>query len=151
MSAPADVHLRPVAEADLPTLFDHQDDPMANAMAAFPARDRVSFMAHWATVMADRTVMARAIMAGGTVVGTIVCWVEGERHEVGYWIGREHWGRGYATRALALLLEEMPDRPLVAHVADGNIGSRRVLEHNGFVAVGTAAVDGVAETILRLD
>ena len=80
-----------------------------------------------------------------------MCWSDGGRHEVGYWIGRDHWGRGYATRALAQLLLEMLERPLFAHVADGNVGSRRVLERNGFVAAGAAVDDGVAETIFRLD
>jgi RimJ/RimL family protein N-acetyltransferase len=140
-----------VEDADLPILFEHQADPVATAMAAFPARDRVSFMAHWASIVADRTVVARTILAGDTVVGTIVCWIDGERREVGYWIGRAFWGRGYATRALALLLEEVAGRPLFAHVAEGNIGSRRVLEHCGFVTVGEAEVDGVREATLRLD
>jgi RimJ/RimL family protein N-acetyltransferase len=42
-------------------------------------------------------------------------------------------------------------RPLFAHVAEGNIGSRRVLEQCGFVTVGEAEVDGVREATLRLD
>ena len=39
-----------------------------------------------------------------------------------------------------------------AHAADDNIGSRRVLEHCGFVRVGeTIADDGFREGIYRLD
>jgi len=48
-----DVVLRDVTEADLPILFDQQLDPEANRMAAFPARDRDAFMAHWTKIMAD--------------------------------------------------------------------------------------------------
>jgi hypothetical protein len=33
------VILREVTEADLPIFFEHQLDPDANGMAAFPARD----------------------------------------------------------------------------------------------------------------
>ena len=135
----------------MPVLFEHQADPVATAMAAFPARDRVAFVAHWASIVVDSTVVARTIVADDTVVGTIMCWIDDERRKVGYWIGRAFWGRGHATRALALLLEEVPHRPLFAHVAEGNIGSRRVLEHCKFVTIGEAEVDGVRESILRLD
>ena len=41
---------------------------------------------------------------------------------VGYWIGRRDWGRGIATRALALFLERVTTRPLYAFVAVNNVG-----------------------------
>lgn len=34
-----DVTLRPVGEDDVPILFEHQLDPVANQMAAFTAKD----------------------------------------------------------------------------------------------------------------
>jgi RimJ/RimL family protein N-acetyltransferase len=55
----------------------------------------------------------------------------GER-EVGYWIGKEYWGRGIATRALEEFLKQIETRPLYAHVAKHNTASRRVLEKCGF-------------------
>lgn len=153
MSEPVVVRLRPVEDADVSVLYEHQADPVAAAMAEFPTRDLATFVARWTTIRADASNFARAIVADGTVVGHIVCWIEGDTREVGYWIGRAFWGRGYATRALALLLEEVRDRPLVAHVVLDNIGSRRVLEHCGFAVVGEAVSekDGVREFILRLD
>ena len=79
-------------------------------------------------------------------------WLNKGQREVGYWVGRPFWGRGVATAALRLLLDELPDRPVIAHVALDNIGSRRVLEHCGFIVVGEAvADDGVQEWILRLE
>jgi RimJ/RimL family protein N-acetyltransferase len=54
---------------------------------------------------------------------------------VGYWLGREFWGKGIATQALAELVEEL-DRPLYAEVSTNNIGSIRVLEKCGFVEIG---------------
>ena len=42
---------------------------------------------------------------------------------VGYWIGREYWGKGVASRALALFLMEVDERPLHAYVATHNAGS----------------------------
>lgn len=155
MSAPSEaskVRLRPVDGADLPILLAFQDDPVAAAMAAFPTRDPTSFFAHWAIIRADPTVVARSIVVDGEVVGDIVSWLNKGEREVGYWIGRSFWGRGFATAALRLLIDELPDRPLIAHVATDNIGSRRVLEHCGFIVVGEAiADDGVPERILRLE
>jgi len=43
----SDVILRDVIESDLPIFFEHQRQPEANRMAAFPARAREAFMAHW--------------------------------------------------------------------------------------------------------
>ncbi len=51
---------------------------------------------------------------------------------IGYWFGREYWGKGVATRALAEFLQGMTERPIHAHVAEHNGGSIRVLEKCGF-------------------
>jgi RimJ/RimL family protein N-acetyltransferase len=60
--------------------------------------------------------------------------------EVGYWIGRSFWGRGYATEALdgaiAWASRTWKRRALVAgHFAD-NPASGRVLEKAGFLYTG---------------
>ena len=147
---PPAVRLRPVEDADLPIFLTHQDDPVAAAMAAFATRAPDAFFEHWAEILADPTVVARTITADGVLVGDIVSWVEEGRREVGYWIGREHWGRGYATAALRLLLDEVAERPIEARAAEHNVGSRRVLEHCGFVRVGETDADGFVEGIYRL-
>jgi RimJ/RimL family protein N-acetyltransferase len=105
-------------------------------MAAFPARDYDAFMAHWAKILSDETTRNRIIVADGEVAGSISTFEMDGRREVGYWVGREYWGRGVATRALAALLDEEPVRPIYAHVAKHNVGSRRVLEKCGFVVEG---------------
>jgi RimJ/RimL family protein N-acetyltransferase len=151
LTAPPEVRLRPVEESDLPIFLAHQDDPVAAAMAAFPTRAPDAFYAHWATIMADPALLAWTITADGVVVGDIVSWVEDGRREVGYWIGRDVWGRGYATAALRLLLQIVPDRPMHARAADHNLGSRRVLEQCGFIRVGETEADGFHEGIYRLD
>lgn len=48
------VQLREVLVADLPVFFEHQRDPEANRMAAFAARDRDAFMAHWSKILEGR-------------------------------------------------------------------------------------------------
>jgi len=128
----SDVLLREVTEDDLSIFFEHQLDPDATEMAAFPARDRDAFMAHWVKIMADDVVILKTILFDGHVAGNIVSFEMSGKREVGYWIGKEYWGKSIATKALAAFLDHVKTRPLYAHVAKHNIGSRRVLEKCGF-------------------
>jgi RimJ/RimL family protein N-acetyltransferase len=151
------VRLRSVDERDLVVFFDHQADPQAVEMAAFPARDKDQFAAHWARVRADDSVVARTIVVGGLVAGNIGSWQQDGQQLLGYWVGREWWGRGVATQAVALLVDELAIRPLYAHVARHNVGSIRVLEKCGFrrdraqEASAPAPDDGIEELIYVLD
>ena len=70
------VELREIREADVPILFAYQDDPEANEMAAFPARDEPAFREHLGRVLANPAVIARSIVAGDVVVGQIGSWTE---------------------------------------------------------------------------
>ncbi len=155
-SRAGEVRLRDVIESDLPVFFEHQGEPEANRMAAFPARSRDAFLAHWAKMLGDQGVTVRTILFGGRVAGNIVCWERGHQRLVGYWIGREYWGKGVASTALAEFLAVVKARPLFAHVAKQNIPSIRVLEKCGFrVCVGeTAALgappDGIEELVFGL-
>jgi RimJ/RimL family protein N-acetyltransferase len=86
------------------------------------------------------------ILAGGAPVG--VCGVKkpgtGEpprrMPRLGYWIGRPHWGRGYATEAVAALVDyalSNVDSDMVgAGIYEDNPASRRVLEKLGFAEAG---------------
>ncbi|HET6597814.1 MAG TPA: GNAT family N-acetyltransferase [Anaerolineales bacterium] len=129
---PDEIRLREVMEADLPIFYEQQLDPEATQMADFPSRTREAFMAHWSKVMADESIQLKAILFNGEVAGNIVCFEQLGEREVGYWLGKEYWGKGIATRALEEFLKEIKTRPLYAHVAKHNIGSRRVLEKCGF-------------------
>ena len=127
-----EVQLRNVEDRDLEVFFDHQADPQAVEMAAFPARDKEQFAAHWAKVRADDANVLRTIVADGLVAGNIGSWQQDGQQFLGYWVGREFWGRGVGTQALALLVDEVSVRPLYAHVVAHNVGSIRVLEKVGF-------------------
>src|SRR5215207_9931442 len=150
-----DVLLRNVTESDLPSFFEQQLDPDATEMAAFPPRDREAFMAHWAKIMADDSVILKTILFDGQVAGNIVGFEMSGKREVGYWIGKEYWGKGIATKALTAFLEHVQTRPLYAYVAKHNIGSRRVLEKCGFTVVGedqfsNASGEVVEQFVLKL-
>jgi RimJ/RimL family protein N-acetyltransferase len=151
VSGSPDVFLRPVQDDDLPIFYEHQSDTEAAAMAAFGTRPLIDFMAHWATIRATPSAIALTIVVDGIAAGHVNAWMEGDHREIGYWLGRSWWGRGIGTRAVGLLIADLPERPLIAHVADHNVGSRRVLEKNGFVRIGGAVVDGMAESTYRLD
>lgn len=109
---PNTVILRDVIEADLPIFYEQQLDPEATQMAAFPSRDRDAFMAHWAKIMNNKTNIIKTVLFEGQVAGNIVSWEQSGEREVGYWIGKEYWGKGIGTKALAEFLGYVKIRPL---------------------------------------
>jgi RimJ/RimL family protein N-acetyltransferase len=143
------VVLRDVVESDLDAFFEHQREPEGNAMAIFPARDRPAFDAHWRRILADDSTIQQTIVYEEQVAGNIGAWEQDGRRFVGYWLGREFWGKGLATRALAEFVQLLPQRPLHAWVATSNVGSIRVLEKCGFVQVDSRTTD-VEELLYEL-
>ena len=137
---PDQVTLRKTIEDDLPVLFAQQMDPQANFMVAFTSRDpsdREAFMAHWRKILGDETVLVRTILYDGQVAGSVLSYLDEGKPEVGYWLGKEFWGKGIATQALREFLAQVnTTRPIYARVAKDNPGSRRVLEKCGFVITG---------------
>jgi RimJ/RimL family protein N-acetyltransferase len=133
------VVLRDVVEGDLDAFYEQQLDPEATRMALFPARDRGAFYTHWQRILGDETVTKKTIVHEAEVAGNVICWPQDGRRLVGYWLGREFWGKGLATRALAELVDVVTARPLHAWVAKSNVGSVRVLEKCGFVVAGSRA------------
>ena len=155
-----EVALRPVDDSDLDALFEQRRDPESVWMAAFTAEDpddRTAFDVHMAKVRMSPEVTIRAITVDGRLVGSIASFVIEGDTEVTYWIDRSFWGQGIAGRALALLLESVPVRPLFARAASDNVRSLKVLQKAGFAITGTeiSFANGrnaeIEETILRLD
>ncbi|HEX9149124.1 MAG TPA: GNAT family N-acetyltransferase [Thermoanaerobaculia bacterium] len=150
----SDIRLRDVHPNDLPVFFEQQLDLDAIRMAAFPARDKDAFAAHWEDVLSDGAVTTKTILFEGRVAGYIVSFERSGRPLVGYWLGKGYWGRGIATRALSQFLDVVAMRPLYAHVARHNVASIRVLEKCGFrdsgEEIGPAASDEVEEIIMVL-
>ena len=160
-NAPPLTLLREVDDQDLDVLFEHVSDRGAIRMAAFTSPDfddRGAFQARWARLRGDENNTNRVIETEGRVVGHIASFdLEGQR-EVTYWIGRQHWGQGIATRALEEFLTSVETtRPLYARAAGDNAGSIRVLEKCGFARVGVdrgfahGRNEETEEVILRLD
>ena len=134
------ITLRPVEPEDLEVFYLNNKDPESVWMAAFTAEDpadRETFDAHWARIMASATVFIRTIESGGEVAGSVLKYEMGGEAEISYWIGRGFWGKGIATAALQLFIQELDIRPLHARAAADNLGSIRVLEKCGFTRTGT--------------
>lgn len=145
------VELRPVVTEDLDAFYAQMSDPVSNELAAVPSRDRNSFDAHWAQIMVNPDTTLATIVASGKLAGHLVCFGKAGPRDVGYWIDRAYWGRGYASEALRLFLEQLPDRPLKATVAAHNPASMRVLEKNGFTVVGEPVVEDDGVTVVRFE
>jgi len=90
------------------------------------------------------------------VAGNVVSWGQSGERAIGYWIGKEYWGKGIATKALSEFLRVLKTRPLYAHVAKHNIASLQVLKKCGFTISGEDKVSSnipgekVEEFILTL-
>jgi len=136
-----DLRLRPVEEGDLPIFFEQQLDPDATYMAVFTHKepaDRNAFNEHWTRIRGDPRITIRTILVGSRVVGNVATFVDDEfrKQEVTYWIGKEFWGQGIATKALSRFLVEFTKRPIYGRAAKDNLASIRVMEKCGFRIMG---------------
>jgi [ribosomal protein S5]-alanine N-acetyltransferase len=137
--------VRPWRPGDTESLVRHANDleVAKHLRDLFPhpytRADAHQFLA-WAT-SADGARDNLAIQVDGEAAGGVGFKrgsdVERYSAEIGYWIGRAHWGRGIATEAVALLTAYLFDRLNVLRVfalpfAD-NVPSARVLQKAGFV------------------
>jgi RimJ/RimL family protein N-acetyltransferase len=155
------VRLREVEQDDLPTFFEQQLDPEAIRMAAFTVADpsdREAFDAKWQRILGNEETTTRTIVVDDEVAGSVSKYRDPDLPgpEVTYWLGREFWGKGVATLALAGFVEVVKERPLYGRCAADNVGSRRVLEKCGFVFVredkgfSNARGEEIAEVVLEL-
>lgn len=152
------VMLRPVAPADLEFLYQMQTDPRACALSMVRPRTREAFFEVWegkdgvGGVFRTPRIVPRAIVlrpeggagggaegGAGELVGCINLFLRDDQEWIGYAVARPVWGRGIASRALGLLLAELPPtrRPLHARAAVSNSASVRTLLRNGFEMTGT--------------
>ena len=94
--------------------------------------------------------MTRSIVSGGQLAGSLSVFPDVGKRAVGYWIGKEFWGRGIATAAL------LPVPRRLRGAAAARLGARverrlrRVLEKCGFQPADDARVEP-GEVLYRLD
>ncbi len=141
------VSLSILAREDAPALYKIINDPEVHVFLSSPSRiyslvDEYEWIDNTANVF-NRSVNF-AILENGTkeVVGVIGInpIEENNRGHVGYYISKDHWGKGYGTSALGMIIkfafETMNLRKLHTCVYKPNVASQRVLEKNGFTRCG---------------
>ncbi|MCR6625067.1 MAG: GNAT family N-acetyltransferase [Pseudoxanthomonas sp.] len=139
--------LRAWRQDDLRSLLRHADDPQVprGLSDRFPhPYTRADGEAFLAGRVVDLAHPVFAIEIEGEACGGIAVRPHGgeKAHgaELGYWLGRAHWGQGHMTRVvaayLAWVVPALALRRVEANVLDTNPASARVLEKNGFVEEG---------------
>jgi RimJ/RimL family protein N-acetyltransferase len=143
----ASCQLRPLQPGDASSLARHADDRevWVNLRDLFPhpysLADAEAYIAH---VAAQQPVTSFGIVVDGDAIGGVGLMlghdIERGNAEIGYWIGREYWGRGIITQAIrgatgyaftALGLHRVFAVPFVRNAA-----SIRALEKVGYVREG---------------
>ncbi|MFN4099652.1 MAG: GNAT family N-acetyltransferase [Pararhodobacter sp.] len=87
----------------------------------------------------------RAVLENGQPVGQVRLLFTGGEGEVSYWLGRAHWGRGIARRALHDWTEQCrarhPGLSLFARIRADHKASQRVAQAAGYESKGPDTAD----------
>ena len=135
--------LRPWLEDDAECLYHFAKNPNIGPIAGWPPHESVEDSLNIIkTVFAKRETYA--IVRNGVPIGCVGLlfhpdtnhwWGEGAV-ELGYWVGEEYWGKGYATEASKRVIEHAFDDldadVIYASYRIENSASKRVLEKLGF-------------------
>jgi RimJ/RimL family protein N-acetyltransferase len=142
------LRLRPLTMADAARISEFTSDPGVSRMTSrIPLPNPLIAVEGWMMTMFARQPLGldhvRAIDAGGDgLVGMIgahgeLGWSASRGIEIGYWVGRPFWGRGFATEALRAFADAAQILgPLEAGHFIDNPASGRVLEKGGFAYTG---------------
>lgn len=145
--------LRSVTEADIDAIFAICSDPRLTEYTIFETHTsrevsegfvRGYALPHYAQQIPDPFAIALKSDPDSLIGCCGGTWTENRCNrsvEFGYWIAPSHWGQGYATEAVKLLVPYLfdhfqPER-VQAHAMAGNVASARVLEKAGLVFEGT--------------
>lgn len=137
--------LRPIKEADAPVIFPLINDAdvaryLLNVPHPYPEDELIPWIrrAREAMERKERYEFAIVFRESGLPMGACslmnISW-EHMNAEFGYWLGKEHWGRGYMTESVSRLVrfgfEDLRIERIHARVFSGNTPSIRVIEKVG--------------------
>ena len=138
--------LRRWKESDADSLFEYASDPDVGPIAGWPphksAEESLNVIR---TVFTGAECYAICEKGSEKAIGAIELKLNGhtdmterdDECELGYWLGKPFWGRGYMPEAARALLrrgfEELGMRCIWCGYYEGNTKSRRVQEKLGFV------------------
>jgi RimJ/RimL family protein N-acetyltransferase len=140
---PPTIRVAPIGPEHIPAIQELASDPAlaltTNLPDPYPPDGAQRFVAKVTQTAAEGTEVVYAILADDELVGVCGFLEIGgtpKQAELGYWIGRPYWGRGYAKEGVRLALQRgitdlQLDRIIACHITS-NPASGRVLERNGF-------------------
>ncbi len=138
--------LRPWIEADAENLYEYAKDPAVGPIAGWPPHQSVDESLNIIrNVFTGAQCYAICEKGNNKAIGAIELKLKGhtdmtdkeDECELGYWIGKPFWGRGYMPEAVRELLrhgfENLGMTTIWCGYYDGNEKSKRVQEKVGFV------------------
>ena len=137
--------LRRLVAPDAAALFDVFSDPevmrywSSAAWSAMEQADQYIIAADEGLARGDNLRLGIEVAAGGQLIGQITLHgfsQQNRRCDVGYALGRAHWGHGYLGEALAAMLDhgfsELDLNRVEADIDPRNAASAKALERMGF-------------------
>lgn len=137
--------LRRWEESDAESLFEYASDPDVGPIAGWPAHRSIEESLNVIkNVFSVPECYAICEKKNGKAIGAISLKMNGhtdmterdDECELGYWLGKPFWGRGYVPEAARAILrhgfEELGMTTVWCGYYDGNEKSRRVQEKLGF-------------------
>lgn len=138
--------LRKWTDADAESLFEYAKDPDVGPIAGWPPHQSVEeSLSIIRNVLGGDECYAICEKENGKAIGTIELKLNGhtdmterdDECELGYWLGKPFWGRGYMPEAARELIrhgfEDLHMRAIWCGYYDGNQKSKRVQEKVGFL------------------
>jgi len=138
--------LRPWCEADAESLFEYAKDPEVGPIAGWPVHKNVEeSLDVIRNVFTGKECYAICEKDNNIAIGAIELKLNGhtdmterdDECELGYWLGKGFWGKGYMPEAAKELLrhgfEDLGMTTIWCGYYDGNNKSKRVQEKVGFV------------------
>lgn len=139
--------LRPWRDTDAEALYKYASDPAIGPMAGWPPHTSIENSREIIrTVFAAPEKYAVVLKETGEPVGSCGIMFTDSLHtadlkpgeaELGYWIGKPHWGRGFIPEAVRALLwrcfNVLGLRAVWCGYYEGNRKSKRVCEKCGFI------------------
>lgn len=143
------LRVRPVVETDLPDLLTVNADPEVTRFLPYPAwtslADGQAWFERMAALQAAGSAWQLVVIdkASNAAIGTCLLFrfePASGRAEIGYVLGRAHWGRGCMAEALGAVISHAFGaaglRRLEAEVNPANTASTRLLRKLGFTQEG---------------
>jgi len=138
--------LRPVKETDAESIFEYARDPDIGPIAGWPPHKSVEESLEVVkNVLNGRECYGICEKGSDKVIGVVELKLNGrtdmterdDECELGYWLGKPFWGRGYMPEAVAELIryafENLGMMTIWCGYYDGNSKSKRVQEKLGFI------------------